>query len=76
MQARLLQVVEIEVRVAQGKHELPGLERSNLGHHEREQRVRSDVERHAEEKVRAALVHLAGKPSLRDVELEQGMAWR
>ena len=41
----LIQVVEIQVRVSQGVHELAGLEPGDLGDHHREQRVRRDVER-------------------------------
>ena len=72
----LSQVVEIQVRVSQGEHELAGLEPRHLRDHHREQGVRCDVERHPEEDVRAALVELAGEPSFRHVELEQEMAWR
>ena len=41
----LVQVVEIQVCVSQGVHELAGLEPGDLGNHQREQRVRRDVER-------------------------------
>ena len=62
--------------VAQGVHELAGFEPGHLGDHHREQRVGRDVERQADEDVRAALVELAREPPLRDVELEQEMAGR
>ena len=64
------------MRVSQGVHELTGLEPGDLGDHQREQRVRRDVERHPDEDVRASLVKLAREPPFRDVELEQEMARR
>ena len=62
--------------VAQRQHELGGLQAGHLRHHQRQQRVGGDVEGHAEEQVRAALVHLAGNPAVGHVELEQGVAGR
>src|SRR5689334_10600488 len=57
--ASLLEVVEVEVRVAERQDELTGLQVGDLRDHQRKKRVGGDVERHAEEEVRAALVHLA-----------------
>src|SRR5437660_5026191 len=74
--ARLLEMVEIEVRVAEREDELAGLEVGDLRHHQREERVGGDVERHAEEEVGASLVELAGKAALGDVELEECVAGR
>ena len=76
LQARLLEVVEIEVRVAERVDELAGLQAGHLRHHHRQQRVGRDVERHAEEDVGGALVELARQPALGDVELEQAVARR
>src|SRR5437870_4706398 len=61
LRARLLEVIEIQVRIAEGEDELAGLETGDLRHHQREERVRGDVEGYAEEEVGAALVHLAGE---------------
>ena len=72
----LLDVVGVEVCVAQRVHEVADLETSHLGNHVREQGVGGDVERHAEEDVGAALVELAGQPALGDVELEHRVAGR
>src|SRR6266853_1693827 len=72
--SRLLHMVRVEVRIAEGMHEFARLQLTYLRHHQREQRIGSDVERHTEENVRAALVHLAGKPSIRHVELKQDVA--
>src|SRR5687767_8515743 len=72
--ARLVEVVEIKMRVAVGMHEVAGPESAYLRHHHREQRVRSDIERDAEKKVGAPLIELAGKPSAGNVELEERVA--
>ena len=74
--ARLIEVVEVEVGVAERVHEVADLEARHLGHHVGEQRVGRDVERHAEEDVGRALVQLAGQPSVGHVELEERMARR
>ena len=47
-----------------------------LREHVREERVARDVERHAEEDVRASLVDLAAQLAVRDVELEERVARR
>ena len=76
LQPGLVEVVEVEVGVAEGVHEVARLEVADLGHHHRQQRVGGDVERHAEEDVGGALVELAGEPAVGDVELEQRVARR
>jgi hypothetical protein len=76
LQAGLLEVVAVEVRVAEGVHEVAGLVAADLGEHQGEQGVGGDVEGHAEEDVGAALVELAGEPAVGDVELEQAVAGR
>jgi radical SAM superfamily enzyme len=52
-------MVEVQVAVAPRPDELPDAEVALLRDHVREQRVGCDIERHAEEDVGAALVHLA-----------------
>src|SRR5690606_15757970 len=47
----LVEVVEVEVSVAEGVHEVADPQAGDLGDHVREQRVGGDVERHAEEHV-------------------------
>ena len=76
LQLHLLEVVRVDMRVAEGMDEVAGLEAAGLCHHHRQQRIRGDVERHAEEHVGAALVQLAREASARDVELEQRVARR
>ena len=67
---------EIQVRIAEGVHEVAGFQAAHLRHHHGEQGVAGDVERHAEEDVGAALVELAGELAVRHIELEEGMAGR
>ena len=67
-------MVRIEVHIAEGMHEVAGLQPCHLRHHLRQQGVGGDVEGHAEEDIRRALVELAGKPTVQDIELEQAMA--
>src|SRR6185295_4799206 len=70
----LLQVIHIEMTVATRPDELARFEIALLRHHVREQGVRGDVKRHAQEYVGAALVELAAQPLVRHVELEERMA--
>ena len=76
LQPGLLEVVGVQVRVAQGVHELAGPQADHLGHHLGQQGVGGDVERHAEEHVGRPLVQLAGQRAVGDVELEHGVARR
>merc|ERR1711923_666421 len=69
----LLEVVQVDVGIPEGVYEAADLEAADLGDHHGEQGVGSDVERNPEEQVRTPLVELAGEPSLRHVELEEGV---
>src|SRR5436190_12532496 len=51
LQPRLVEMVEVEVSVAEGVDELPGLQVAYLRHHRRQERVRRDVERDPEKDV-------------------------
>ena len=62
--------------IAQGVHELARRKAGHLGHHQGEQGIGGDVERHAQEDIGAALVELAGQGAVVHVELEEGMAGR
>ena len=73
---RLIEMVQIQVAVAAGPDEIAHIQIALLRDHVREQRIRSDVERHAQEDVGAALIHLARQPAVGDVELEERMAGR
>src|SRR6185295_5339800 len=70
----LLQMVRIEMAIATGPHEVADLEIALLREHVREQRIRGDIERHAQKNVRAALVELAAQFVVRHVELEERVA--
>ena len=59
LQFGLLEVVAVNMRVAQRVDEFARLQTAHLGNHHGQKRVAGDVERHAEEDVRAALVKLA-----------------
>ena len=67
LQARLRQVVGIQVRITERMHEIAGFEPGYLRHHHQQQRVRGDVERHAEENIGAALVKLARQAAVGNV---------
>ena len=67
-------MVQVEMSVARGMDELAGLQAAHLCHHHAQQGVRGNVERHAQEGVGTSLVKLKAEPTLRDVELEDGMA--
>src|SRR5215218_7159603 len=62
--------------VTQGVYEVADLQGAHLGDEVSEQRIRSDVERHAEKDVGRALIELTREPPLRHVELKHHMAWR
>ena len=76
LQARLVEVIAVQVGIAQGMHEIAGTVTAHLGHHQGQQRIGGDVEGHAQEDVGAALVELAGQPAVGHIELEQGVAGR
>ena len=69
-------MVAVEVRISGRVDEFTRLETAGLGDHQRQQGVGGDVERHAEEDIRAALVELAGQFPVRDIELEEAVAGR
>src|SRR4051812_11802036 len=58
LQAGLVQVVAVEVGIAQGVDEVAGRQSADLGHHQGQQGIGGDVERHAQEDVGAALIKL------------------
>jgi hypothetical protein len=76
LQLRLLDVVLVEMQIAEGVDEIAGLQAADLRDHQREQRVTRDVERHAQENIRAALVKLAAEFAIAHVKLEQRVARR
>jgi len=71
---RLVEVVGVEMGVAEGVDEFSWLQAGDLGHHQGEQRIAGDIEGDAEEDVTAALVELAGKATAGNIELEEAVA--
>src|ERR1700730_18029089 len=76
LQPGLLEVVGIEVSVAQCVNEVAGLEARYLRDHHCQQRVGRDVEGYAEKTVRRTLIELARQFAACDVELKQAMTRR
>src|SRR5205085_10929965 len=69
----LFEMVGVKVAITAGPHEHPWLEPAFTREHVRQQRIRSDVERDAEEDVRAALVKLQVESAGGDLGLKQAM---
>ena len=74
--SRLVEVVEIKVRVAERVDEIAGQEAAGPRDHQGEKRIRCDIERDAEEDVGASLVELTRKPAVEHIELEETVAGR
>ena len=72
----LVDMVVVDVAVTTGPDEFARFKTSLLGHHHGQQRVGSDIERHAKEHIAGTLVQLAGELAIGHVELEQRMAGR
>ncbi len=75
LQAGLLEVVGVEMEVAEGVNKCAGLESADLCDHEHEEGVGGDIEGHAEEEIGAALVELATEFTVLNIKLKQRMAW-
>ena len=76
MRLDLLHVVQIQVAIATGPDEIAHVQIALLRHHVRQQRVGSDIERHSQEDIGAALIELAGQTAVGHVELKERVAWR
>ena len=73
----LLEVVVVNMCVAESVDEIADAEPADLRDHVRKKRVARDIERHAEEQIRAALVELAAQFAVpADVKLKQRVARR
>src|ERR1700736_5643395 len=70
----LFEMVRVQVTVAARPDELSRLQIALLREHVREERVRGDIEGHAEKKVCASLVELARQAPAGDVQLEERVA--
>src|SRR6266478_2190014 len=69
-------MVDVQVAIATGPDEFSDVEVRLLSDEMRQQRVRGDVERHSEKHISAALIELARKLLVGDVELEESVARR
>ena len=76
LEVDLIEMVEIDVGIAERVDEGARLKASDLCHHHDEKRVRGDVERHAKESVGTALVKLERELAVGNIELEETVAGR
>src|SRR6476620_593233 len=76
LKPRLLEVIEIQMRIAERVDEVARLVAGHLGHHHRKQRVGGNVERHPKKNIGGALIELARELSVGDVKLKKAMARR
>ena len=76
LQARLFQMVEIEMRVARSVNEVASAESAYLRHHLQEKCIRSNVERHSQERVGRTLIELERQAAISHVELKEHVAGR
>ena len=66
----LVEMVLIEVEVAEGVNKIAGLQMGNLSDHEGKQRVGGDVEGNSQKEVGTALIKLAGERAFLFVYVE------
>lgn len=76
LQMHLVEMIEVDVRVASRVNEIARLKSANLCHHHAKQGIRGDVEWHAKEAVRTPLIELQREFAVRHIELEEGVAGR
>ena len=76
LEVSLLQVVGIQMGITEGKDKVPILQLANLGHHHSEQGIGSDIKRHSQKYIGAALVHLTAQFAIGHIKLEKSMAGR
>jgi hypothetical protein len=69
------QMVLIQVAITEGMNKFPDVQIALLGDHVSQQRIRRNIEGHAQEKVSAALIKLAGELAVGHVKLEKAVAW-
>ena len=67
-------MVLVDVNIASGPDELPGLQIADLGQHHGEEAVACNVERYAQAHVATALVELAAESSRGHKKLEEAVA--
>ena len=76
MQSGLLDMVAVQMGIAERMDKLTGFQFAHLRHHHGQQCVAGDVERYAKEDIGATLVKLAGQFAVGNVKLKQRVARR
>ena len=76
LETGLLDVVQIEMRVAGGMNEVAGLIACHLRHHLQQKRVGGDVKRYTEERICRTLIKLQRQTVACHIELEDGVTGR
>jgi len=76
LELRLLDVVLVEMHIAEGMDEIPNTKAAHLRDHVREEGIRRDIEGNAEEDIRRTLVELTAQLPISNVELKQAMTRR
>ncbi|MEY2598027.1 MAG: hypothetical protein RLZZ142_286 [Verrucomicrobiota bacterium] len=72
----LIEVIFVEVEIPEGVDKFARLKRTDLGHHEGQERIGGDVEGDPQKKIGAPLIKLTAESAARHVELEKGMTGR
>ena len=70
----LIDMVIVDVGIAEGVDEISWLVAANLCNHHCKQGVGGDIERDAQKDISTALIELAGQFAIGNVELEEGVA--
>jgi hypothetical protein len=70
----LLQVIGVEMSIAESMHKLPRLQTCDLSQHHRQKGIGGNIEWHTQEDISTTLIELTRKPAFRHIELKQTMA--
>jgi len=76
LESGLVQVVSIQVNVAECVNKVPSFETADLCDHHGQQSIGRDIERNTEEEIGGSLVELTAQPTVSDPELEERVARR
>src|SRR5947207_2559532 len=74
--AGLVEMVLVEMQIAEGVNEIARGKINSLRHHHREKRVGSDIERHPEKQIAAALIKLTAELAVLDIKLKEHVTRR
>lgn len=72
----LIDVIEVDVRIAYGVDEIAWTQACDLRYHVKEEGIAGDVEWDSEEHVGRALIELQGETAIANIELIEAMTWR